>query len=138
MSPLPRLLTRAGLVLLVPFLLTSCGGEDTHALIMEDAFELMEEVATIVESIEDEPSARKATELLVSLRGDFERLAERNAAIGAPDEATVRELEEQFSKRRQEFESRLSAEKLQSVAKDEESPLHEAFQELGTAVGRMR
>ena len=136
MVPLLRATATALSLVIFTTLLTSCGGKDTHAKIMEDNLVLMEQVATLMEGVEDEESAKAAAKKLEALSSKFDEIAERNEAIGKPDEETEKALKKEYGDRVGAAIGKVTT-GLRNPAAGEPS-LQRALQGLGNITKRLR
>jgi len=78
------------------FAFASCGGKDTHAKVMGDMIKAMNKMAGALEGVDDEASAKKAAKTIEGMEGAMNKLKERADALGEPDEALGKKLEEKF------------------------------------------
>ncbi len=125
---------------LIAALMTSCGGKDSHEKIMEGALGLMEDVVAIMEDVKDKDSADTAAKKLDGLVGKFEKLADRSDAIGKPDEATEKALEEKFEKRGEELAQKMMTTMLAVATKDPTimKPLEGPMERIGKAMDKVK
>ena len=135
MPSLKGLLSAVSVVLLA-LSLGSCGEKDTHDKVMRDTHDLMAQLATVLESVEDEESGKAAAAKLDVLVARFEEIAARNEAIGPPDASTIEVLNEEFEERRAKIRERFEALKLKTLA--DQPALKEAFDKLGAEFEKLR
>ena len=137
---MPKALRRSLLFvssLLLALLTASCG--DTHQKIAEETLSRLDEVATIVEGVEDKDGAEKAAKKLDDLASKFESLAERRSALGEPDAGTSTELKAKVEKMN-EFQKRMAAGMLSAGSKDPRTIpiLQKPLQRIGEAISKVR
>lgn len=104
-------------ILLLIALLPSCSSEDSHEKILQDSLTLMEKASTILEAVEDQKSATAAGGKLEDLAAKFEKISERNEAIGTPDAETQETLHKKYMDRQKEVSTRLTKATKAALAK---------------------
>ena len=63
---------------------------------MGDMIKSVTKIAGALESVDDEASAKKAAKTIEGMEGSMKKLSERAEALGDPDEALEKKLEEKF------------------------------------------
>lgn len=69
--------------LVMAMLLTGCGG-DTHEKVTVDMGKITDELATVLEGVKDEASAKSALSKIESIKSRMEDLGKRMKALGPP------------------------------------------------------
>lgn len=90
MTRLTLTLALAGLLLSVP----GCG--DSHDAVMQDTIEIMKDMTEVMESIEDEASAKAAAPKLAKLGERFREIEMRQEAVGKPTPEQEQALKEKY------------------------------------------
>lgn len=85
---------------------TSCG--DSHDKVTKDSIDLMNEMAETIEGMKDESSKKKGEETLKKLEKEFEKIKERQDALGAPDTEVAKALKEKYGEKMAEAGQRLT------------------------------
>ena len=124
------------LILAFAMTLPSCKGRDTHEKIMTDNLSLLEKAATIIESVDDGDSAKKASKELEKLNSKFRQIGERTKAIGRPDAETAKTLREDYSKRSNKVIARLT--NASSKAAEKGPEIEEALKAIGESLKNLR
>lgn len=105
-------------LLLALVLLPSCREKDTHEKAMSDMMLEVEKIVTTVEGVDDMASAETAARTLEGLQGDMEVILARMEAMGDPDEAAKRKLDEKFNPRIRAYEKRIESALMELVKID--------------------
>ena len=86
------------------FVLSSCG-KPSHESVREAEIEILEEVAEIFESVEDESSAKAAAKELDKMKERFDELKKQKEALGEMSDEEEAALDEKFAKRQEQAEA---------------------------------
>ncbi|MFT5465425.1 MAG: hypothetical protein ACI8UO_000520 [Verrucomicrobiales bacterium] len=76
----------------------SCGDTDSHEKAMGDLVDFAEEIADIAVDASDEASAVQAAEKIAAKTDELKEIASRFEVLGKPDDATRKELTQEFKK----------------------------------------
>ena len=109
---------KATTLLLVLFVFTAVGCGDSHESATEDAVGIMDEMAEILESIEDKDSAEKANDRLKDLAKDAEKIVARMEELGKPDKEMEAKLKEEFEDDIKALQKRVDAALKRILKKD--------------------
>ena len=126
---MPR--TLAVLLAILSLGLSSCGEKDTHQKIMTDNLVLLGRVASILEDVENEESAKAAAKELETLIEEFEVIAERSDAIGKPTAEIEDSLNNSYDKQRTQIHQRLTTATEKAKATQGNKTLLETLDRLG-------
>lgn len=135
---MPRMIQTA-LLLLFSVTLVGCGG-DTHEKLGDDALGVMDRMADILATVEDERTAEQAKDDLKALEDDFRALGERMEALGEPDAETDTRLREKFDPLMEASRDRFEAEvqRIMEIDLGLLMMLAEPMEELGQAAQESR
>ncbi len=86
-----KLITALILLLSLPLLFASCGG-DTHQSIAEEVRGEFSKVVDILESVKDEASAQAAVEKIAKIQKNIDDIGVRAKKLGTPDAETTQKM----------------------------------------------
>ena len=108
--------------------LAGCGG-DPHEAILEESVDLMNEMVSILESVDSEDDIDRASKEMADVAKELEALGERMEEIGDPPPEKEAELSKKFEAEMQEGMQRMQAAMGKVMALGPE-----AMDKLGSAV----
>ena len=94
--------TMLGLVVAV-LMIGGCGGPDTHEKVMQDSLNMMKKMISIVESVDDEASAKAAVTKINALESQAKAIQARMEKLGEPTPEQDKALEAKFKSQFEEF-----------------------------------
>lgn len=86
--------------------LSACGG-NSHEAIVDEQFDLMDEMIEILDGVTDQESAKEAAKKLEALGEDMQALAKRAEEMGEPTPEQQKKLEEIAKKRQEEYSKKM-------------------------------